>query len=149
MLTTHSDIVACARGYIGTRFHHQGRLKKSRSHRGGIDCLGLLVGVARELNLRGKNGLPLVLFDERDYPHQPDTEALRMRLGALLYPIPPSELRAGDIVLLDIDGSPQHLAITSDTGIIHAYAPAKAVVEHALDDYWREKIIATYRITNH
>ena len=34
-------IVTCARSWIGTRFHHQGRLKKTQSHKGGVDCLGL------------------------------------------------------------------------------------------------------------
>jgi hypothetical protein len=30
-------IVACARSWIGTRFHHQGRLKKADGHKGGVD----------------------------------------------------------------------------------------------------------------
>ena len=135
-------IAQCARRYLGTRFHHQGRLKKNSGGKGGIDCLGLLVMVAAELDLRGRNGEKLSDFDARDYSHQPDARALRAKLESLLYPT--TIIAPGNILLLNVDGSPQHLAIATDTGIIHAYAPARAVVEHALDDYWRGKIVAVY-----
>jgi len=196
---TH-PIVATARGWIGTRFHHQGRLRKTESHKGGVDCLGLLAGVAAELDLRGPDGKPLIAADETDYAHQPDTKRLYARLSALLTPIPQGGISPGDILLLSIDESPQHLAIVSDfsatfplpsgeggatrcasaparrerrvrehqhtdkhnmfqcphpsplpggegtgLGIIHAYAPARAVVEHLLDDWWRQRIEAAFR----
>jgi len=146
---TH-PIVATARGWIGTRFHHQGRLKKTDSHKGGVDCLGLLAGVAAELDLRGPDGMRLITADETNYAHQPDTSYLVARLSALLTPIPPGGILPGDIVLLRIDESPQHLAIVSDIGeglgIIHAYALARAVVEHQLDDWWQERIEAAFRV---
>lgn len=143
-------IVACARGWIGTRFHHQGRLKKTAAHKGGVDCLGLLAGVARELNLLDDKGAELAAADETNYPHYPDCTRLRRRLGGLLREIPESELRPGDVILLEIDRQPQHLAIVSDCGnglgLIHAYAPAKAVVEHTLDAGWRARIAAAFRV---
>lgn len=145
---THA-IVACARGWIGTRFHHQGRIKKTATHKGGVDCLGLLAGVAAELDLRKHDGTPLVSFDETDYPHQPDVSRLQAMLSGLLQPVAIEHIAAGDILLLRIDESPQHLAIVSDSGdgfgIIHAYAPARSVVEHGLDDWWRERITAVFR----
>jgi cell wall-associated NlpC family hydrolase len=143
-------IVACARGWIGTRFHHQGRVKKTQHHKGGVDCLGLLAGVANELRLRGPEGNPLTLADETNYSHQPDAVRLKERLSELLMPVAEDHLTPGDIVLLRIDDSPQHLAIISDIagglGLIHAYAPARAVVEHQLDEYWRQRIEAAFRI---
>lgn len=146
---TH-PIVACARGWIGTRFHHQGRVKKTHAHKGGVDCLGLLVGVAAELHLCGRDGLPLMLADECHYSHSPDTRYLRRRLADLLLDIPVSQANAGDVLLLSVDGNPQHLAITSELGnmqgLIHAYAPARAVIEHHLDTWWMERIEAVFRI---
>ena len=149
---TH-PIVACARGWIGTRFHHQGRVKKTAEHKGGVDCLGLLVGVAHELNLKDGEGRPLALADEANYSHSPDSVRLSARLGELLVPVPPSVgegVIPGDIVLLRVDANPQHLAIISDSGdglgLIHAYAPARAVVEHPLDEWWRERIEAAFCI---
>ena len=142
-------IVACARGWIGTRFHHQGRLKKTNQHQGGVDCLGLLVGVSKELELRDIKGKFLSDFDEQDYTHTPDTELLKQKLASLLTETSRDEIAPGDIVILNVDNSPQHLAIVSDLGemlgLIHAYAPAKKVVEHGLDDFWRQKIIAAFR----
>ena len=141
---TH-EIVACARGWIGTRFHHQGRVRKTLTHKGGVDCLGLLVGVAKELHITH-----LVKADETNYPHYPDTKWLRARLSVLLSPVEIDSIAPGDIVLLNVADSPQHLAIVSDMGvelgIIHAYAPAKSVVEHGLDGWWRERIEAAFHV---
>ena len=39
-MTTGDDIVAAARGWLGTCFHHQGRLKRSAVHRGGVARTG-------------------------------------------------------------------------------------------------------------
>lgn len=139
-----NKIVTCARGFIGTRFHHQGRLKKTDNHKGGIDCLGLLIGVAQELNL------PFTECDETGYSHYPDTKKLRQKLASILQEIPTESMQEGDVLLLNIDGNPQHLAIVSELShelaIIHAYAPARSVVEHVLDNWWRKQIVAVFRI---
>jgi hypothetical protein len=138
------DIVACARGWVGTRFHHQGRLKKTNAHKGGVDCLGLLMGVAEELDL------PFAGYDDTSYPHYPDTLKLRLALTQAMLEVEVEDIKAGDILLLSIEGSPQHLAVVSemasDLAIIHAYAPARAVVEHILDDWWRERIVGVFRV---
>lgn len=148
-MLSNADIAACARGWVGTRFHHQGRLKKTASHGGGVDCLGLLVGVAQELDLRKQDGAPLAALDQTDYGHYPDTEYLQKKLTSALYPVGVSHITQGYIVLFAIEQAPQHLAIISDLGgrmgMIHAYAPARAVVEHELDEAWRARIVAAYR----
>lgn len=150
-MSAHADaIVACARGWLGTRFHHQGRLKKTREHAGGVDCLGLLVGVAKELKLQDVNGLPLSLHDVFTYPHLPDVEKLQQSLCNCLELISIDQMCVGDVALIRISERPQHLAILTDfnngPGVIHAYAPAKKVVEHALDAWWQERIYRAYRI---
>lgn len=140
----NKNIVACARGWIGTRFHHQGRLKKSDTHKGGVDCLGLLIGVAEELNL------PFTEYDEISYSHYPDTQRLRDNLASAMQEIPIENIEIGDILLLNVDGNPQHLAIVSELAgelaIIHAYAPARGVVEHILDKWWKERVVAIFRV---
>lgn len=146
---THA-IVAAARGWLGTRFHHQGRVKRTPKHLGGVDCLGLLVGVAAELDLRNSKGIALASCDERHYPHQPDCAQLFSRLDALLEQVPNDAIKPADVLLLKIEGNPQHLAIITDyndgLGLIHAYAPARAVVEHALDERWHAAIETAFRI---
>lgn len=148
-MTSNADIVAAARGWLGTRFHHQGRLKKNAAHNGGVDCLGLLVGVAHELDLRQADDTPIAALDRTDYGHYPNPNHLREQLDNTLNPIPIPGISPGDILLLRIDTLPQHLAIASDLplglGIIHAYAPARSVVEHLIDESWRQRIAAAYR----
>ncbi|MGE0755119.1 MAG: C40 family peptidase [Alphaproteobacteria bacterium] len=143
-------IVQAARGWLGTRFCHQGRVKKTASHAGGVDCLGLLIGVAAELQLCNHEGKPLMGYDERDYPHYPDVERLRHMLGSHLLPIHHAGIQPGDVVLLNIDGHPQHMGIccrlNGALSLIHAYAPARAVVEHHLDSWWNARIVSVFRI---
>jgi hypothetical protein len=38
------------------------------------------------------------------------------------------------------------MGIITDIGLIHAYAPARAVVEHALDGWWLDKLDSAFRI---
>lgn len=149
MQPVNERIADSARGWVGTRFHHQGRLKKTSVHRGGVDCLGLLSGVAAELDLRDRQGRALCTLDETDYPHYPDSLRLKIKLQSVLKEIPHAGISPGDILLLNVDRNPQHLAIVSqcgdNLGIIHAYAPARAVVEHALDGWWRARIDTAFR----
>lgn len=146
-------VVAQARSWLGTRFHHQGRLKKTAAHAGGVDCLGLLIGVARELDLRREDGTPLAALDAPDYGHLPSGEALRAALDASLRAVPfPSSLAAiplGGILLLAPGGVARHLAIFSGgdpPAMIHAYAQARKVVEHAVDAGWARAIAGVYSL---
>ncbi len=153
------DIVLAARGWIGTRYAHQGRLKAAPGQAGACDCLGLLIGVAKELGLvaaasQGQRQTPLYAYDELDYGRHPDSQKLQVRLQELLLPVAHETISPGDIALFTIDGEARHLGIISDykiqggvaLGLIHAYAPARAVVEHRLDEKWRNRLAALYRI---
>jgi hypothetical protein len=148
-MPSNADIVAAARGWLGTRFHHQGRLKKTATHKGGVDCLGLLVGIARELDLRYTDGTLLAELDRTDYTYFPDTNYLQQQLERVLCYVPLEGMAPGHVALVRIEQFPQHMAIISDLaggfGFIHSYAPARAVVEHTLDEYWRNRIARVYR----
>ena len=141
-------LVDQARGWLGTRFHHQGRLKKAAGQQGGVDCLGLLIGVARELGLRARDGELLERFDVTHYGHFPDGVALRRELERHLAVV--EVMGVGDVVLCDVDGQARHVAIVGDgregMTLIHAYAPARRVVEQYLDDVWRGRIVAVFRV---
>ena len=66
-----NETVRMARDYLGTPYHHQARLK---GH--GIDCVGLVVCVARELGV-----LPFDV-DVTGYSRIPDGKALMHHLHA-------------------------------------------------------------------
>lgn len=137
-------IVACARSFLGVRFAHQGRHPSD-----GLDCLGLLIATATKAGVT-VNGQSPHKFDERAYGARPDSDYLQSMLERYLEPAASPEV--GDVLLLNIGGRPQHLAIVSDYpaqsdhGMIHAYAVARRVVEHRLDALWRDAIHAVYRL---
>lgn len=142
-----------ARRWVGTRFHHQGRRCKSANDAGGVDCLGLLIGVAATLQLKDRTGGDFAQQDCTDYSRQPDAVQLRARLQTLLYEqpcgVPPAPAHIG---LFRCDDRAQHLGIFAKTkgeeglSLIHAYAPARRVVEHGLDAYWMERLVAVYAL---
>jgi NlpC/P60 family putative phage cell wall peptidase len=143
-MKNHNNIVAQARTWLGTPFHHQARLKGK-----GCDCLGLIVGVVDELDLKDRNGMKLAEYDEVTYSKEPDGAYLIQKLTGLLDEVPAAEARAGDLALFRIRENPQHLAILTDyeggLGMIHSFAPSRRVVEHRLDDEWKSKIIKVFR----
>ncbi len=158
-LNMHSAdcIVVSARSWVGTAFAHQGRRKACGADPGGVDCLGLLVGVAAECGL-ARNGRPLAACDRRDYGHYPDEQRLYEALARYLTAMPPAALQSGDVCLMRIDATARHLGIVGQyrpaagspqphyLTLIHAYAPARRVVEHRLDAQWRERVVAVFRL---
>lgn len=150
-------IARTARGWNGTRFRHQGREKKNAAYVGGVDCLGLLIGVASELSLmvwdkcEGR-WAALQSLDNRYYGHVPDSGLLLQQLARCSdQRLAVDGMKSGDVALTQIDGNAQHLGVVSDYplgghGLIHAYAPARKVIEHGLDDAWRKSIVAVFRV---
>lgn len=132
---TRQQIVTVARNYLGTPFHHQGRLKGK-----GIDCLGLIVCVCRDLGFDP--------IDATNYPWRTDSNLLQQNLGTQLVKV--DEAEVGDVMLFwAYDRNiPTHLGFKTDKGLIHAYAHsgAKKVVEIGLDQWWLDRFVAAYQI---
>lgn len=129
-----NEIVEAARAYLGVPFHHQGRV------RAGLDCAGLLVVVARDLGFE-----PL---DLTNYDHDPDPDMLRSYLDMQLDRVSPFDRQIGDVLLMCLSSRAMrghHLGIVTDIGIIHAYAPARMVVETHLDAVMARSIVGAYR----
>jgi hypothetical protein len=74
-----THILREARTWLDTPFCHQGRKKGV-----GVDCLGVLVGVARALRLRAADGSFLATHDSLAYGHYPDEATLRAGLDGCL-----------------------------------------------------------------
>lgn len=127
------------RTWIGTPFHHQGRVKQV-----GCDCIGLIVGVAKAL------GRIEAQSDRTDYGRMPDGSSLYQVLKEHCNEITVEDMQPADIALFRFDSNPQHVGVISDypeggLGVIHAYAQARKVVEHYLDESWRGRIVAVFR----
>lgn len=124
---TRMQLVAAAREWIGTPFHHQGRLQGV-----GVDCVGLVIGVARQL------GLVAPAFDVPAYPRAPDGASLMHLVDLHLMPLQMDEpVQPGHVIVVRLDAHPQHLGIVGDyrhggLSIIHAAAQPGRVIETRL-----------------
>ena len=72
------EIINLARGWLGTPFKHQGRVKNH-----GCDCLGFIIGVGKELDIKPK-GKNLSEIDEINYSQIPDSKRLQEKLSQYL-----------------------------------------------------------------
>lgn len=127
---TGADLIYNARALLGIPFRHQGR------SRHGVDCIGLVVLSARACGLA-------VSADRTDYPRDP-VGALQPALLARLSVVTDA-WRPGDVLLMRFGSEPQHVALWTGAGIIHAMARVGRVVEHDLDTKWRRRVVAVYR----
>lgn len=131
-MTTPEDVIREARGWIGVPFHHQGRV------RAGIDCIGLVVVIARGLGLVEPD------FDTPHYGRFPTGEleqGLHRYCRAISEPIP------GCVVTIKWFAMPHHVAIFTGESIIHAHqAFRKGVSEHRFDGRWRRRCIAFHAL---
>ncbi|MEM7616757.1 MAG: NlpC/P60 family protein [Pseudomonadota bacterium] len=154
MKKLNSDIIIeQARAWLGTKFHHQGRLKRDRYDKGGCDCIGLIMGVSSELDIKSKQGGRLADYDQLDYNLQPDGHSLYENLAEHLVEIAISEIKKADILLFSFDKMPQHVAFydynsTTYTGyLIHCYYKIRCVTEHIYDKSWQDKLVTAFRFS--
>jgi cell wall-associated NlpC family hydrolase len=135
-------VLETARTYIGTPYHHLGRLKGV-----GIDCLGLIICVCEELGL----------------PYQDKSTYSRYATGLNLFSefqnqCQPAERGEGKILIFATRNQPNHCGIEAvmddQPSLIHAYGPGgenksnrstpSHVVEHILGDWWEKKIVGVF-----
>lgn len=122
-MIARSDIVAAALRYEGVRFGHIGRGPR-------IDCLGLLVLVARDLGVPHK--------DRPNYPRRGNGIDLRRALNEQLTKRTDGRIEPGDVLLLAYPNDPaSHVAIyLPGDRIIHASAASRAVACCGYADPW-------------
>lgn len=138
-MTQGDRIVAVARGWLGTPYRHQASCRGA-----GTDCLGLILGVWRQV----VGDLPEVVPSySADWSEAAGREDLLQ--AAMRWLIPAAEASAGDVLLFRMrDGAvAKHLGIATDAGesprFIHAYS-GHAVVETALSEPWARRLTARF-----
>lgn len=134
------QIVECARGWLSTPWRHQARLKGI-----GVDCVGFIAEVGRECGI-------LSVQEAANYKRRPDGVTLRAKLDEYLTPVRLADIQPADVLLFSTSGKPDHVGLVGDypaageLSVIHAYLPARKVIEHRLDPTWRGKVVAAYAI---
>ena len=111
---TRADVVACARSWIGSPYVHGHRMKNV-----AVDCAGLVIGVARELQIVAPD------FDVNGYERAPDGKRLLEECDRFMTRIPMHALQPGDVLVVRFEKDPQHMGIVGDymvgqLSLIHA-----------------------------
>lgn len=134
-------MISAARGFLGASFKHRGRTPS------GVDCLGLVVLAMRAIGYE--------MADRKVYGRDPSQDGIALAARAHFGdPVwrkgDPLSLQAGDVVLMQWHGQPNHVAIVTDypyggLAVIHALAQEQRVVEHRLSDPWPRRLIEGFR----
>jgi NlpC/P60 family putative phage cell wall peptidase len=130
-----------ARRWVGTPFMHQKSLCGV-----GVDCVGVILGVGRELELLEIS--PQAWAPFAAYTRQPNPARMRKAMQRFLIedPIPRHQLPAvGSIGWFGWrEGLPMHLAIVADfegrPSMIHAFEHMGKCVENSIDEIWRARV---------
>ena len=146
-MTTRTEVIKEARDWLGTRYRHQSSVKGV-----ACDCIGLIFGVGAALGIYPKDWHTLPgIEDFSSYGRTPHKDMLRKGCEQYAIPIVWENAKAGDIVLMNFQNEPWHMAILGDYplggfSLIHAYAPRRKVVEARLDSVWLDHITASYSL---
>jgi cell wall-associated NlpC family hydrolase len=128
------QIIDSSRSIIGTPYVHQGRVKGV-----GVDCIGTVLIVARELNL---TNFEISNYGRRSEGVEMYQEFVNQCGRPVDNPLP------GDIVMF-AQNDWRHCGILAykgeDLTLIHTHRVVKKCVEHNLDDYWRSLMVAAFR----
>lgn len=138
------DIVNEARTWLGTPFHHQGRVKGA-----GVDCVGVPGESARAKGCA-------VMYPTA-YSRLPDGITLEAELDRQMHIVwqrgmgdPLDALQPADVLLFRMPKLPRHVGLYAgvvggEPRFIHATSDAGRVVEVNLDAYWLRALRKVYR----
>jgi NlpC/P60 family putative phage cell wall peptidase len=139
MLFTRTTVVALARTWLGTPYHHQASVRGV-----GTDCIGLVRGIWRELYGReADDALPAYT---RDWAEAHGRETLLEAARRYLVEVPRFEAQPGDVLVFRWRRGTlaKHCAILSaPAAMIHALEGAP-VSEVTLSPWWRRHLAAAF-----
>ena len=136
---TRARIVAAAREWIGTPYHHQASLKGV-----GTDCLGLLRGLWVEIHGTEAERPPAY---SPDWAEATGSEELILGAARHLLPVTTGHGRPGDIIVFRMKPSApaKHVGLLAgEATFIHAMEGVSVSQVH-LNTWWRRRIAATFR----
>lgn len=142
MSIDRKQIVALARGWLGTPYHHRASLRGA-----GCDCIGLIAGIWRELY--GSEPQSPGAYTG-DWAEATGNEALLAAAHRHLLPVNVPDRQPGDVLIFRLRGNAvaKHAAIlVSATHMIHAQEGVP-VSEVALSAWWHRRIAGAFALPN-
>lgn len=136
-LISRAEIIAEARSWVGTPYHHQASRKGA-----GADCLGLVRGVWRACLGTEPEAPPAYSADW----HAEGSELLYEALARHMCMTSPADAAPGDVLIFRMHSRApaRHAAIlVAPERIVHAYW-SRAIVESRLGPFWRKRIAAAF-----
>jgi len=100
---TRADVIAEARTWLDTPYVHQGRTKGI-----AVDCAGLVICVARELELVAAD------FDINGYPREPDGTSFMEICDRFMTRVAKPDLKPGHVMVFAFGKLPAHIGIVGD-----------------------------------
>lgn len=131
-----AEVVAAARGWIGTPYVHQASLCGA-----GADCLGLVRGIWRELLGPEPEAAPAYAPDWGETAGEE-----RLWAAALRHLVPREGVAAGAVLLFRMrrGAVAKHLGLaTGEGGFVHAYS-GHAVTESRLTPAWLRRMVVAF-----
>jgi NlpC/P60 family putative phage cell wall peptidase len=142
MQITRDQIVAAARTWKGTPYHHQAAKKGV-----GTDCLGLIRGVWTELYGYPPEAPPGY---SADWAEASGRETLLEAAQRHLTSVPFEDLARGDVLIFRyrVNNPAKHVAILTDhQRMIHAIQ-GLPVSEYAYTSWWSRRLVAAFAFPN-
>jgi len=137
-------VVATARGWLGTPYHHQAAVKGA-----GCDCLGLIRGVYAEVTGRAPETPPAY---SRDWGEMRAEETLLAAARRHLHRVPLGDAGPGNVLIFRMrrGAMAKHAGIVTHARdgepmrMIHAQESV-GVAEINLSPWWTRRIVAVFR----
>jgi hypothetical protein len=122
------DYAARARALVGARFRAQGRSSDA------LDCVGLVLATF---------GIPIEAAPPGYRLRGDHRRLIDAELCGRFRRVPATQVRSGDVMLLEVARDQLHLAVRTAAGFVHAHAGIGRVVETPGMPSWR--LLAVYR----
>lgn len=133
-MPSRAELVAEARTYLETPFHHQGRVKGT-----GIDCAGVLANL---VNFMGYD-----VRERTNYGQSGNADLFLDGLRKVMVHVDEDEqILPGDFLLFPRGPGDYHGSVATDPGrMLHAWADRGKVVEHSMGRRWMRKLHSVWR----
>lgn len=132
---TRDTLIATTRNFLGTPFRHQGRSAQ------GVDCVGLLICIARALDLPHD--------DVTGYTRRAEGMGFLEHFRGQLMEIALSAAGPADVLVFVETVYPCHTGLLSERNgvqhLIHAHAPRRKVIEEPYLGIWPARARFAFR----